>query len=97
MRAGKEGGTVVLVVAICDACHQPLFQRATNVQLQGGELVVTQSGIQMRNTQSLESYNFCDRCVGPVRTALDQLRRPPIGMLDSDPVEAEEPETVPVP
>ena len=82
----------MLVAAICDACHQPLFQRATNVQLQGGELVVTQSGIQMRNTQSLESYNFCDRCVVPVRAALDQLRRPPLGALDAGSVEAEEPE-----
>ena len=79
----------MLVAAICDACHQPLFQRATNIQLQGGELVVTQSGIQMRNTQSLESYNFCDRCVTTVRIALDALRRPPLGMLDADSVEAE--------
>ncbi len=74
----------MLVAAICDACHHPLFQRATNVQLQAGELVVTQSGIQMRNTQSLESYNFCDRCVTTVRLALDSLRRPPIGMLDDE-------------
>ena len=73
----------MLLAAICDACHRPLFQRATNVQLQAGELVVTQSGIQMRNTQSLESYNFCDRCVVTVRNALDALRRPPIGMLDA--------------
>lgn len=86
----------MLVAAICDACHRPLFQRATNVQLQGGELVVTQSGIQMRNTQSLESYNFCDRCVATVRTALDALRRPPLNMLDADTVEAEaEPAEVP--
>ena len=79
----------MLVAAICDACHRPLFQRATNVQLQAGELVVTQSGIQMRNTQSLESYNFCDGCVATVRQALDALRRPPIGMLDAGSVEVE--------
>ena len=68
----------MLVTAICDACHRPLLQQATNLQLQAGELISTTTGVQMRNNQSPESYNFCDQCVGAVRAVLDQvLRRPP--------------------
>ncbi len=65
----------MLVAAICDACHRPLLQQATNVQLQAGELIATTAGVQMRNNQSPESYNFCDQCIGAVRTVLDQVLR----------------------
>lgn len=63
----------MLVAAICDACHRPLLQQATNVQLQAGELIATTAGVQMRNNQSPESYNFCDQCISALRTVLDQV------------------------
>ncbi len=63
----------MLVAAICDACHRPLLQQATNVQLQAGELIATTAGVQMRNNQSPESYNFCDHCIGALRATLDQV------------------------
>lgn len=49
-----EEGPAMLVTAICDACHRPLLQQATNLQLQAGELISTTTGVQMRNNQSPE-------------------------------------------
>ena len=65
----------MLVAAICDACHRPMLQQATNVQLQAGELIATTAGVQMRNNQSPESYNFCDQCISAVRAVIDQVLR----------------------
>lgn len=63
----------MLLAAFCDACHRPLFQEAVNVQVQSGELLVSTSGVQMRNNQSPESYNFCQSCASAVRGVIAQV------------------------